>query len=329
MLKLVINEFNKYFNRLGTYIMLGIIVAFMLLGVILNMQFGSKEDNKAYSDQWKTEVKEDITKYQKRLAEIAKKPQDKKSFKEITDEMTLGKRLEELQFYLKKDVQPPPTNNFYQNLLDTGGFASLVTIMMIIICSGLMAREHQQGTIKLLLIRPASRLKIFFSKYIFLMIASLIFLLFTYLVSAIIGLFTSKLNPTAELAVQGKKGMKMINVFELLGQQLFANLIFILTFAIVAYALSVIFKNTALSLGVTFALMFFGDLVIMFLQGKTKLLEYLWPANWDLSQYLPNNTTELVDKDLSFVFSLTYNIVILVIITAIAAWIFKKRDVAN
>ncbi|WP_414052434.1 ABC transporter permease subunit [Macrococcus animalis] len=329
MLKLVINEFNKYFNRLGTYIMLGIIVAFMLLGVILNMQFGSKEDNKSYSDQWKTEVKEDITKYQQRLAEIAKKPQDKKSFKEITDEMTLGKRLEELQFYLKKDVQPPPTNNFYQNLLDTGGFASLVTIMMIIICSGLMAREHQQGTIKLLLIRPASRLKIFFSKYIFLMIASLIFLLFTYLVSAIIGLFTSKLNPTAELAVQGKKGMKMINVFELLGQQLFANLIFILTFAIVAYALSVIFKNTALSLGVTFALMFFGDLVIMFLQGKTKLLEYLWPANWDLSQYLPNNTTELVDKDLSFVFSLTYNIVILVIITAIAAWIFKKRDVAN
>ncbi|WP_414049862.1 ABC transporter permease [Macrococcus animalis] len=329
MLKLVINEFNKYFNRLGTYIMLGIIVAFMLLGVILNMQFGSKEDNKSYSDQWKTEVKEDITKYQQRLAEIAKKPQDKKSFKEITDEMTLGKRLEELQFYLKKDVQPPPTNNFYQNLLDTGGFASLVTIMMIIICSGLMAREHQQGTIKLLLIRPASRLKIFFSKYIFLMIASLIFLLFTYVVSAIIGLFTSKLNPTAELAVHGKKGMQMINVFELLGQQLFANLIFILTFAIVAYALSVIFKNTALSLGVTFALMFFGDLLIMFLQGKTKLLEYLWPANWDLSQYLPNNTTELVDKDLSFVFSLTYNIVILVIITAIAAWIFKKRDVAN
>lgn len=329
MFKLVVNEYNKYFNRIGTYIMLGIIVAFMILGVVLNMQFASSIDNKTYSDNWKSEVKEDVSKYQKRLAEIAKKPEDKKSMKEFTDEMTLGDRVAELQFYLKKDVQPPAKNNFYQTLIDTNGFISFVTIMLIIICSSLMSREHQQGTIKLLLIRPASRLKIFFSKFIFAILASLIFLVFTYVMTAIIALFTTKMNPTTELAVQGNKGYKMINVFELLGQQIFANLIYIITFAILAYALSVIFKNTALSLGVTFALMFFGDLIIMFLQGKTKLIEFLWPANWNLSQYLPNNPAELADKDLSFGFSLTYDIVILIIITAVAAWIFNKRDVAN
>lgn len=329
MNKLVINEFNKYFNRLSTYIMLGIIVAFMILGVVLNMHFASSIDNKTYSDNWKTEVKEDISTYQKRLAEIAKKPEDKKSVKEFTDEMTLGNRLAELQFYLKKDVQPPAKNNFYQTLINTNSFISFVTIMLIIICSSLMSREHQQGTIKLLLIRPASRLKIFFSKFIFAIITSLIFLVFTYVMTAIIALFTTKMNPTADLAVKGSKGYKMVNVFEILGQQIFANFIYIITFAITAYVLSVIFKNTALSLGVTFALMFFGDLIIMFLQGKTKLIEFLWPANWNLSQYLPNNPAELADKDLSFGFSLTYDIVILIIITAVALWLFNKRDVAN
>lgn len=329
MFKLVVNEFNKYFNRLGTYIMLGIIVVFMLLGVVLNMQFGSKDDSKMYSEDWKSEVKADITKYQKRLADIAKKPDDKKSMQEMTDEMTFGDRIAELQYYQKKDVQPPAINNFYQNLLDTGGFISFVTIMIIIICSSLMSREHQQGTIKLILIRPASRLKIFFSKFIFTLLASLIFLLFTYFVSAIIFLITSKMNPTTQLAVQSSEGFKMVNVLELLGQQMLANYLYIITFAIVAYALSVIFKNTALSLGVTFALMFFGNIILMYLQGKTKLIEYLWPANWDLTQYLPNNPAELVDKDLSFAWSLGYDIIMLLLITALAAFIFKKRDVAN
>lgn len=329
MFKLVLNEYNKYFNRLGTYIMLGIILVFMLIGVFLNMQFSGKYDNKTYTDNWKTEVKQDIVKYEKRLAEISKQENDKKSMKDITDEMTLGERMSKLQYYLKKDVKPPAINNFYQNLLDTGSFISFVTIMIVIICSGLMSREHQQGTIKLLLIRPASRLKIFFSKYIFAILASILFLGFTYLMSAIIFFFTTKMNPTAQLVVQSNKGLKMINVFEVLGQQLFANFIFIITFAILAYTLSVIFKNTALSLGVSFAFLFFGDLLIMFLQGKTKLLEYFWPVNWNLSQYLPTNPSKLVDKDLSFGFSLTYDIVILLIITVIAAWIFNKRDVAN
>ncbi|MCE4956198.1 ABC transporter permease subunit [Macrococcoides caseolyticum] len=329
MFNLVINEFNKYFNRLATYIMLGIIIAFMILGTILNMQFGSKEDNKTYGDNWKTEVKSDILQYQKRLSEIAKKQEDKKSIVEITDEMTLGERISELQFYLKKEVKPPAINNYYQKLIDTGGFASLVAIMLIVLCSSLMSREHQQGTIKLLLIRPASRMKIFFSKFIFLLISSFIFLLFTYLVSAVINIFTSHMNSSTQLAVQGKKGYEMVQVFELLAQQFFANFIFVLTFAIVAYALSVIFKNTALSLGVTFALMFFGDLIIMFMQGKTKLLEWLWPVNWDLSKYLANNPAKLVDKDLSFGFSLAYDVIILIVIISIAAWLFNKRDVAN
>lgn len=329
MHKLVLNEFNKYFNRLGTYIMLAIILAFMVIGAVMDMQFGNKDDNKEYTSNWKTEVKQDIGKYEKRLADIAKKKEDKKSFDEIMDEMNLGERVNELNFYLKKDVQPPAINNFYKHLFDTGGFITFTTIMLVIICSGLMSREHQQGTIKLLLIRPASRMKIFFSKYLFLIIASIIFLIYTYAVAAIIGLFTTKMNPTAQIAVQGEKGYKIVNAYELLGQQLFANLIFILTFAIVAYALSVIFKNTAVAQGVTIALMMFGGLILSFIQNKIKFIEYLWPANWDLAQYLPNNPAPLPDKDLSFAFSLTYDIVMIVLVTAIAAWIFNKRDVAN
>ncbi|MGK0575892.1 ABC transporter permease [Macrococcus capreoli] len=329
MFKLVINEFNKYFNRLGTYMMLVIIVAFMLLGTFLGMKFSSADNSKEYTSNWKTEVKQDIEKYHQRLDTIAKKKEDNKSLNDITDEATLGERIQKLEFYLKEDVQPPATNNFYQTLLDTNGFVSFVTIMIIIICSSLMSREHQQGTIKLLLIRPASRLKIFFSKYIFAILVSFIFLIFTYGMTALISLFSTKMNPSATIAVSGRKGLKMINVYDVLGQQLFANLLFIVTFATIAFVLSVIFKNTALSLGVTFALMFFGDLVVMFLSSKTKLVEWIWPANWDLSKYLPTNSSELLDKDLSFAFSLSYDIVMLIVILAVAAWIFNKRDVAN
>lgn len=330
--KLVYNEWIKYFNRLGTWIMLGLIILFMLLPSLLTMQFGStKYDHKTYGDNWKTEVKKDIKDMQTELAKINKKKEKDREVVDYNKLATYESRISELSFYLKKDVQPPAGNDVYGDMLGINGFIPLIAIMITVMCSGLMSREYQQGTIKLLLIRPASRLKIFASKLIFAFIASFLFLLFGYVVKLIISLITSQMNPTSKIAVQSGEEMKykMVEFMPLLMRHFANDYMYVVIFAVIAFSLSVLFRNTSLSIGIAFTLMFFGDMAVMFLQSKTELVKFLWPANWGLNQYNVDNIAPLPVDDMTFTYSLIYNIVALLIVIIVTAVIFKKRDVAN
>lgn len=330
--KLIYNEWIKYFNRLGTWIMLALIIVFMLLPVVLTMQFGStKYDSKTYGDNWKTEVKQDIKEMQQELVKINKKKEKDRSIDDYNKLSSYDERISELSFYLKKDVQPPAKNDVYGEMLGVNNFVPFIAIMIIVMCSSLMSREHQQGTIKLLLIRPASRIKIFTSKLIFTFIASFIFLLFGYLVKFIISMFTSEMNPTSKIAVKSGEEMKykMVEFMPLLMKHFFNEYIYIVIFAVIAYALSVLFRNTSLSMGVTFTLLFFADIIVMFLQSKTDLVKYLWPANWWLNQYNTDHIMPLPVDDMTYTFSFIYNIIALLIVIIVTAFIFKKRDVAN
>ncbi|UTH13046.1 ABC transporter permease [Macrococcus equipercicus] len=332
MLKLIQNEWIKYFNRPGTYIMLIMIMLLFVLLTVLNMSFGSGINHtKEYSkDHWKTEVQTDIKKMSQDLERLH--AQDDKDFKQqdYSKMYSLEQEIPRLQYYLKHDVRPPAINNVFDNLLGTTNMINFVIIMVTVITSSLMSREHQQGTIKLLLIRPASRLKIFFAKWLTAVLISVAFTLFTFIISGLVGIVTGKINPTTKHAVlDTAKGKYHMEDFWLYFTQLLLNdLIYVIIFATIAYVLSVLFKNTAVSLGLTIGLLFFSGLITNFIADKTDLVKFIWPANWSMNQYIGFMGAPPIDS-MSYSFSFVYNIIALALLLGIGLWVFTKRDVAD
>ena len=329
MFNLIKNEWIKYFMRPATWVMLSLIVLVFVLGIVLDhFTTGDTDRDKSYGENWQTEVKADIKDMNAEVAKLSKKDMNELSFEESITLSESQQELERLSFYLEKNVQPPAMQNLYAYLLDTSPLINLVALMVIVIAGSVMSREHQQGTIKLLMIRPASRLKIFFAKYLFVLLTSLIFVVFTYFLSAIIGFMTKAHNPTSKLAVMNAEtgDFKMVEFGPLMGKVMVNDLVMVIVFATIAYVLSVLLRNTAAAQGISLGLLFLGSLIVNFIASKTELVKYIWPANWSLNRY----TIGLPPvKDMTYGFSLGYNIIALVIIIAIAAYVFNKRDIAN
>ncbi|ULG72195.1 ABC transporter permease subunit [Macrococcus brunensis] len=329
MFNLIRNEWIKFFMRPMTWIMLALIVLVFIFGLVINhFTSGDAVENKSYGDDWKTEVQADIKDLSAKVAEISKKDPSKLSFDEAITKANSEQEIRRLGFYLEKGVQPPAKHNVYDDLLGTSPLINLVALMVIVIAGSLMSREHQQGTIKLLMIRPASRVKIFSAKYILVLLTSFIFVVFTYGVAGLFGLITSKMNPSSKLAVTNMDtgNYKMVEFWPHLAKVITNDFIMVVILATIAYVLSVLLRNTATAQGIALGLLFFGSLIVNFIASKTELVKYLWPANWSMNQYIAGTPPV---KEMTYQFSFGYNMIALIIIVALTAYIFNKRDIAN
>ena len=334
MIKLVHNEMIKYFYRFGTIVMSAIILGLILLNLFLTNSFGYSDDLLEHSydaKTWKTEVKKDITDIQKKLADIQGKHKGKvDDVKKFQKQQAYQNRLDMLNQYLKKDIQPPSNKHFFGAMSEVGGFIGLSLIMVVVITSAMMSREFQQGTIKLLLIRPKSRTAIFISKWIAAVCIAFLFTLITYVLKATVALFTTKMDPTNQFVFQmmGEHKVKAVSFWPFLGQLFINDFILMAIFATIAFVLSVILRNTALSLGITLGLQFFSQLIVSFISAKTNLVKYIWPANWNLNQYVELASVK-PDDDMTLMYSSIYNVIAIIIIIVIGLVVFNKRDVAN
>ncbi|TDL98193.1 hypothetical protein ERX27_04665 [Macrococcus brunensis] len=327
MFNLVKNEWIKNILRPGTYIMLALIILLFIASAVLSHFTTTDSMTKSYGSDWKSEVQTDIKDYSVKLEKLGKKDPEKLSFEEIMEQANMQQELARLQFYLDKNVQPPAAASVYSSLLEISPIITFIALMVVVITGSLMSREHQLGTIKLLMIRPASRLKIFFSKYILALITAVLFTGFTYIVAAIFAFATKVHNPTGKLALLNSAGeYRMIDFWPFFWKIVGNDLIFVVIFATIAYAMSVICRNTAAAQGITLGLLFLSGLVISLLSSRTELVKYLWPANWSLNQYLTGTSPV---KGMTYAFSFGYNVVAVVLLIGLAAYIFKKRDIAN
>lgn len=200
MLKLITNEFAKIFHRKGTYVLLVLVLLFgVLTNVVLKMdssyetydengQVITESSNKKSPEEI---LKEDLTST-KAAYDLALKGGDK-------FEITSAKQAYELVKYqvdnnitaalVQNSTTVDSNNEFLKAFYRTPSVMSLISILMIIIAAGMIAREFSDGTIKFLLINPVSRAKIFWSKYLTCIImsiaSSVVFFVFMLIVSAI------------------------------------------------------------------------------------------------------------------------------------------------
>lgn len=203
----------------------------------------------------------------------------------------------------------------------------LNTIFCVVIAAEAVAGEFTWGTIKLLLIRPWSRSKILASKYLTVIIFSM---LSTLLVIIMATGMSYLLFSHDTLDVQSGSSSSAANSLTQWGY-LYVDLFITLA---IAFMVSSVFRSGALAIGLSLFIMFSQNIFsLIFNPVRYDWAKYVLFNNMDLSKYM-NSTTDFgsiggVGAGMTLGFSVGVLVVYYVIFMVISWVVFSKRDVAG
>ena len=313
MIRLIQNEWMKISYRVGTWIMVGLLV----LGMIATLIFALKtNDEDQSSGAWKAQLEMMNTENKKELKEI-----ENGYFKR-----NLEKEIAINDYRIKHNL--PPADQFSDSVWDyvktNASLLQLVGVFVIIIASTIVSAEYKHGTIKLLLIRPPSRLKILISKYITVQLYALLLVVVLFILSFILGAIFFGLN-TDYVSVIYQNG-------EVIERSQFANMVFyflsncamFVVLGTLSFAISTIFRSEAISIAISVLAYIVGGTITGILMLFFDWTKYLLFAN-DPSQYFMEQVT--VIEGMSLGFSLTVLVIYWALFLAVALTVFQKREV--
>lgn len=222
-------------------------------------------------------------------------------------------------------------------------YATEISTMVIIIFSifmaaSIFAAEHDSGTIKLLLIRPFKRHKIVTGKLLATLFFSTMFLVFSTVVSTIIGFTTFSTDATTPiLAVFNGSVAFKFNPMILFAIYLFFSLIEIIFYVILSSTLCTLFKSYAGAVTGSFVAYFATIAMNMGLSSKL-WYSYSPFVNLNLFKYFgngfisnPNSTfaglfsTPMLGN-MNYFLSLGLSAGLMALLLAITYVVFKRRD---
>lgn len=196
-------------------------------------------------------------------------------------------------------------------------FTLIVFVFSVVVTAEIVAGEFTWGTIKLLLIRPATRSKILLSKYIASILYLVLLLAFLYIVSAIVGLLffgnSGDASGLSMLSIMKSYGFRSIDLF---------------MYLTMAFMISSVFRSSVLAIALSFILIFVsGTVMNVLIALKYKWAKYILFANTDLEVYTKGHKPLIEDMTLGF--SVTMLIIYYIVFIGLAWGVFSKRDVAG
>jgi ABC-2 type transport system permease protein len=202
----------------------------------------------------------------------------------------------------------------------------LITLFTIIAAGDSMAGEFSTGTIKMLLIRPVSRLKILISKYIAMLLFGILLLLLLFAASVLVnGLFYGFESLDLPLVTTETDGAIVEkNMVAHLWQTYLLEGVSTIMFVTMAFMISAAFRSSAMAIGFSIFAVFAGALLLQAVQ-RYKWSEYLLFANIDLSSYLEGQPFR---EGMTMGFSITVLVVYFIVFNIVSWLVFTRRDVA-
>ncbi|PAQ16394.1 hypothetical protein CD798_02025 [Bacillaceae bacterium SAOS 7] len=315
MFRLIQNEWIKVFKRPGTYVMIGLLILMVSAAAAYTKYDESKQKGK--QPTWEEMVKAETAALQKDLKDYPEMPKAQKEH--IQSQIKIN------EYRLAENV-PLDTKTTMWSFVDSStSFLSFAGLFMIIIAAGIVASEYNWGTIKLLLIRPLSRSKILFSKYVAVILFGLLMISILFLFSSLVGaiLFGTG-GQTVHLTYDGGKVVEQSLTLYLFKYYLLSS-IDIFMIATMAFMISAVFRNSSLAIGISLFLLFMGANVTMLIAMKYDWAKYSLFANTNLMGY---ETGQVMVEGMTLQFSIVVLAVYFVIFHLLAFFIFSKRDVA-
>jgi len=202
-------------------------------------------------------------------------------------------------------------------------FWFLPTVFSIAVAADSVAGEFSRGTIKLLLIRPWSRINILLSKYV----SILLFILTLYALLMLVSLGMSALLFDTSSGPSDILGELAGSLADYFWWALLYRLVDTLMYVTMAFMFASLFRSNSLSVALTIVLIFMGSLVTLLANpSQYEIGRYLIFANLNLGQYLASDTGNYGVTTLGF--SIAVLAVYYVVFLALTFWVFRKRDVA-
>ena len=214
----------------------------------------------------------------------------------------------------------------------------IIVIFSIFMAASIFAAEHDSGTIKLLLIRPFKRHKIVSGKLLATLFFSTMFLIFSTIVSTIIGFTvypTSTIQPI--LAIFNGVTPFKFNPIALFSIYLFFTLFEIIFYVILSSTLCTLFKSYAGAVTGSFVA-YFATIAMNIGFGKHLWYSYSPVVNLNLFKYFGNGFLSNPNSSLSILFntpmlgnmnyfiSLILSAGTMAILLAITYTVFRRRD---
>lgn len=300
----------KIYRRLRTWILaILLIVIVVLTGVLSHSDYHK-------SDSWKVRATETIEHNKTELAN----PDIPDNFKKQMREESA------LQQYMLDHNYPPMENTLWGGMLTASGLIILVTLFTVIIAGDMVAGEFTWGTIKLLLIRPASRSKILLSKYLTTLLFAATLLIILFITALIVNGFSYGFERltlphlTVNAAGQVQEKNMLFYVFATYGLKLI-ELVMIVT---LAFMISTVFRSASLAIGLSIFIMFAGQVITLLFMRYTWGKYFLF-ANTDLTPYLEDRP---LAEGMTMGFSITVLVVYFLLFNVLSWEIFRRRDVA-
>jgi ABC-2 type transport system permease protein len=313
LVNLVLNENMKIYRRVRTFILIGLMVIFVLFINIVEWHSNGK---KAQGEGWRTE----LLKEKQQLSEILKRPKLDEEERRFNQQ-----RIDMIDYHLKHNIRSTGGTIWY-GINGSANLAIVITIFTIIIAGDSLAGEFSTGTIKLLLIRPANRVKILLSKYISLLMFGILLLLILFVVSVVVNGIIYGFGymdlPLVRMTAEGQIVEK--NMFLNLWKTYGLNSVSTVMYVTMAFMISAAFRSSAMAIGFSITALFAGNILMEALQ-RFDWSKYLLFANTDLTQYLEGLPFR---EGMTLSFSIWVLAVYFLVFNLISWLIFTRRDVA-
>jgi len=314
-LALIRNENMKIYRRPRTLVMIAILVgALILVAGLMKWQSGQMADR---TQDWKQEIQSSIQMMKQNIAD-PNMSDDIKTF--------LQDRVKISEYQLANDINPYEST-VWSTMNELSPIIMLVTILTIIVAADMIAAEFGWGTIKLLLIRPASRTRILVNKYIATLLFALFLLAVMFVVSFAIGGILEGFGGVDQKDLYiGSDGAvhertMMIDVLQKYGLQV-VQLVMYVTFA---FMISAAFRSSTMAIAFSLLLMLIGNTVVGIFRNYD-WIKYTLFANIDLGAYLPGSSP--INPDMTLTFSIVVLAIYFVVFHLVSWILFTKRDVA-
>lgn len=312
LLSLLQNENMKIYRRLRTWILIGILIA-----ISCSFSIVAKLSDGGGKEGWESRIRAQVEANQTYLSESNRLPALAKE--EIQRSILLG------QYRLDHGI-PPSENTLWGMVMSMSSLIQMVTIFTVVIAADIVAGEFATGTVKLLLIRPSSRSKILLSKYISVVMFSLLLLVVLFLSSFLLNGLLYQFSDVGSPYLHVEKNMTVqessmfLHVMSTYGLKC-VELIMIVT---LAFMISTVFRSSSLAISMSLLFLFLGQAITVFFSQWSWGRFWLF-ANTDLTQYIEG-------KPLIEGMNMTFSILVLIgyfLLFNYLSWtIFQKRDIA-
>lgn len=304
----------KIYRRPRTWLMIG----FLILSLLLMSGLMKYDEVRNDSSDWKQQVTEENQVLQQEIQNNATADPD--FVKNMENEIKLN------EYYLEHNLNPNELS-MWDYVNTSAMLILLVTILTVIVAADMIAAEFSWGTIKLLLVGPASRTKVMLSKYVATMGFALLLLILSFTVAFAAG-----------AALQGFGGLSLPHlsvsadgiihessmIADSLQQYGFA-IVSLLMYVTFAFMISAAFRSSSMAIAFSLLFMLVGNSLTM-LFSSYGWVKYLLFANIDLTRYLAGN--DPIRPEMTLTFSIMMLVAYYVLFQLVSWLLFTKRDVA-